>query len=221
MLNNDLSSLISPSFLTDKIKKFNEAEGDAGAAPTGADAGGLSAPADGNTPNTGSMDTDTSDMADESATEDEYQIDDTSEEGGEEGGDDMSMDDTSMEEGGDSAEGDAGGGMAADDGFSEEDPELIKKFYLLDNYNELFETVQSLVENVQEYFDRSAEYMYDDINFILTHLIALKKDIIFTVSVKFKDSDYQKLITILAYFQEELKQITGLLENVIEQDKDD
>jgi len=116
--------------------------------------------------------------------------------------DDTSMDDT-----------DAGDDGMDDDSTS--DSEQIKKYYLLDQYTDLYETVSSLYDNMQEYYNKSTYYNYQDISYILHTLLQLKNNIYFTITMKFTEYAYQKLITLYSYYEQELIALTNLVEKII------
>lgn len=212
LLNSDLDNL-SSSFIKNL---FNEAEGDPAPAPQTAD---TNAPTDGGDPapaeQTGDMNNDTEDMANETG-QDDYQMNDEDMEDPDMGG--MDEGDPSLE--GESEEG-GDDSFGSDDSAEGEDKEIVKKYFLLKQYNEFYSTVTSLLSNLQEYCNRVDDYKYDDVSYIISQLQKIKNDLIFTITLKFKEFDYQKLITIYAYFEENLNRLTILTEKVIEDNLND
>ena len=215
MILNDLDS-ISSSYMNNL---FNEAEGDAPAstgaesganAPTGGDDYQVEDP-DTTNETTTEETTEETEGEDDTTTEDSYQMDDP----------DAGMGDEDMEgEGGDTGEDPAGGYDAA--GMGGEDRNMqIKKLYLMQQYKELYATANSLFLHIQNYYKTIYEYQYEDISYLLNRITAIKRDLIFTISARFNDFDYQKLLTLYSYFEEEIKKITELIENVAKFDKDE
>ena len=146
-------------------------------------------------------DTTADDKPTDSTDTDTDTTDDTSDDGMDTA-DDTSMDDTE----------------AGDDGMDDDstsDSEQIKKYYLLDQYTDLYETVSSLYDNMQEYYNKSTYYNYQDISYILHTLLQLKNNIYFTITMKFTEYAYQKLITLYSYYEQELIALTNLVEKII------
>jgi len=211
MILNDLDN-ISSSYMTNL---FNEADGDVPApandtAPTGGDDYQVEDP-DTTNETTTEENTEETEGEDDTTTEDNYQMDDP----------DAGMGDEGMEgEGGDTGEDQTGGYDAA--GMGGEDRNIqIKKLYLMQQYKELYATANSLFLHIQNYYKTIYEYQYDDISYLLAKITSIKRDLIFTISVRFADFDYQKLLTLYSYFEEEIKKVTELIENVAKFDKDE
>jgi len=210
MILNDLDN-ISSSYMTNL---FNEADGDApaptnNATPTGGNDYQVEDPDVNNETTTEEPTEETNE--EDTATEDNYQMEDP-----DAGGDDMGMgDDAGGEE-------DQSGGYDNDTGMGGEDRTTqIKKLRLMQQYKELYATANSLFLHIQNYYKTIYEYQYDDISYLLSRITTIKRDLIFTISVRFADFDYQKLLTLYSYFEEEIKKITELIENVAKFDKDE
>ena len=184
---------------------FNEAEGDEGTPTTDTPAEDTS---DTTTDDTNTESTE--DTMEEETNEDEYQMEeeDPTMEDTEGTGEEEGMEDTENTDGYDT-----------DGRTTDEDPDTtIKKYYLLQQYNELYSTTSTLYTNIQQYYDKASDFKYDDITYILNNLIELKNKIIFTISVRYSTYTYQKLLTLYNYFESILSNLTTLTEKIIEDD---
>jgi hypothetical protein len=134
-------------------------------------------------------------------------------------------DDMSSEDGTDDSSGgdDSMGGMddsGADDSSGDEeesDDELSKKYVLLNEYQELHNIVIKLNKNVEKYFETipTEDERYDTSVYIVTQLSELDKKILFTIVNKFDKLPYQNLLKLFFYFQEQVDNVSRLIESLI------